>query len=142
MKNALFPGDRVVVNKMSYWKDLPQRGDIIVFDPPFDSSVPNIKRVIGLPCDQVSISNNGVIVNGMKLDESYVQSDMLVYGSDTWIVTEDSRFMMEDYRNNSTDSRVRGLMPVEYIIGKSAMVYWPPIQWSALSSTVLAAAPH
>ncbi len=139
MKNTLFPGDRVVVNKLSYWMDPPQRGDIVVFDPPFDSSAPYIKRVIGLPGDEVSISTDGVTVNGVPLIESYVQSDMFVYGSDTWIVTEDKFFMLGDNRDNSSDSRVWGLMPVENIIGKAVIVYWPPNQWGALSSTVFAA---
>ena len=142
MRTTLLQGDLVVVSKISYWMDRPQRGDIVMFEPPFDSSDPYIKRVIGLPGDEVSVNTNGVFVNGVQLNESYVQSDMFLYGPDIWNVTDGMLFMMGDNRNNSSDSRVWGLMPMDNIIGKAVFVYWPPSQWGALSSSVLAAEPH
>jgi len=139
MKDTLLPGTRVVVSKLSYWRDLPQRGDIIVFAPPFDSPVPYIKRVIGLPGDVVIISEDGVFVNGSILAEHYLGSGMHLFGAETWVVSRDALFVMGDNRNNSSDSRVWGMMPIENIIGKAVFVYWPPGQWGALSSTVMAA---
>jgi signal peptidase I len=139
MKDTLLPGTRVVVSKLSYWGNLPQRGDIIVFAPPFDSPVPYIKRVIGLPGDEVTISEDGVYVNGSLLAEHYLGSGMHLYGEQTWVVSRDALFVMGDNRNNSSDSRLWGMMPIENIIGKAVFVYWPPGQWGELTSTVMAA---
>jgi len=139
MQDTLLPGTRVVVSKLSYVRDLPQRGDVIVFAPPFDSPDPYIKRVIGLPGEKVTINEDGVFINGEKLPEHYLDLDMLNYGSKSWSVSRDALFVMGDNRNNSSDSRAWGLMPIDNIIGKAVFVYWPPGQWGALSSTVVAA---
>ncbi|MEN8172798.1 MAG: signal peptidase I [Chloroflexota bacterium] len=139
MEDTLVPGTRVLVSKFSYWGDFPERGDIIVFEPPFESEAPYIKRVIGLPGEKVTINEDGVYVNGGKIPEHYLSLDMYAHGQRSWIVDSDALFVMGDNRDNSSDSRTWGLMPADNIIGKAVFVYWPPSQWGALSATVMAA---
>lgn len=113
----------------------PQRGDIIVFKSPTDSKKDYIKRVIGLPGDEIMIKDKQVYINGKPLDEPYkVHSSLriLSVGSprDNWKepkkVPEDSYFMMGDNRDDSTDSRFWGFLEKELIKGKAIFIYWPP----------------
>ncbi|MFW6102469.1 MAG: signal peptidase I, partial [Chloroflexota bacterium] len=64
-------GECIMVNKMSYRSSGPQRGDVIIFDPPFASPHPFIKRVIGLPDETVEIKNGWVLIDGIPLEEEY-----------------------------------------------------------------------
>lgn len=108
----------------------PQRGDIIVFDPPINAvDKPYIKRVIGLPGETVSIHDGAVYINGERLDEEYLGST-----STSWpgrpedfelLVPEDHLFVMGDNRNNSTDSRSFGPVSYDGLIGRAWISYWP-----------------
>lgn len=108
----------------------PQRGDIIVFNPPISAiDKPYIKRVIGLPGETISIHDGAVYVDGERLDEPYLGATATRWPgrADNFelVVPEDHVFVMGDNRNNSTDSRSFG--PVEYdsIIGRAWIAYWP-----------------
>ena len=72
MENTLLIGDRVLVDRISWRFSDPARQDIVVFHPPFDGPV-LIKRVIGMPGDEISLNDGAVYVNGTKLDEPYVR---------------------------------------------------------------------
>lgn len=111
----------------------PQRGDVIVFTPPPPGQdKPYIKRVIGLPGDTVEIHDEGVYVNGVRLDEPYLEgrtsncrySDPEYCGTEV-VVPEGSVFVMGDNRNNSEDSRKFGPVEEHRIIGKAWVTYWP-----------------
>jgi len=111
----------------------PQRGDVIVFTPPPPGEdKPYIKRVIGLPGDTVEIHDEGVYVNGVRLDEPYLEgrtsncrySDPQYCGTKV-VVPENSVFVMGDNRNNSEDSRKFGPVSINRIIGKAWVTYWP-----------------
>lgn len=109
----------------------PQRGDIIVFTPPGESpdSEPYIKRIIGLPGDQVSIRDGGVYINGQRLNEPYALGPTMYRGfaaSQDFVVPRGDVFVLGDNRNNSSDSRVFGPVPISNIIGKAWIAYWPP----------------
>jgi signal peptidase I len=137
MRETLDPGDFVLVNKLSYKLGGLGRGDVVVFDPPFESPEPYIKRVIGLPGDEIRISDGQVYVNGDLIQEPYTSGDSRKAGS--WTVPADSLFVMGDNRNNSSDSRNWGMLPMDNIIGKAVFVYWPPEQWGALVPVAIAA---
>jgi signal peptidase I len=137
MVPTLHPGDFVIVNKLGYKLGKPAYGDIIVFRLPRDPSQRYIKRVIGLPGDEISIRGGSVFINGEQLIEPYVSVTTSRGGN--WNVPADFYFVMGDNRNNSSDSRVWGYVPAENIIGRAMIVYWPPQKWGVLNSTAYAA---
>ena len=117
-------GEFVIVNKLAYRWSEPKRGDIIVFHNPRNPSVEYIKRIIGLPGETVTVSGGQVFINGELLDEPYISEDPLY--ENEWIVPENALYVLGDNRNNSSDSHSWGALPVEYIVGKAMLVYWPP----------------
>jgi len=132
MQPTLYAGDYVIVNKIAYKLGEPSRGDVVVFHyPPDPGREPYIKRVIGLPGDQVIVRDNQVLVNGVALDEPYINSAPNYDGE--WSVPEDSLFVLGDNRNNSSDSHSWGMVPLRNVIGKAEVVYWPPAEWKVLN---------
>lgn len=139
MEPTLYAGNFVVVNKLAYQFSEPSRGDIIVFHyPPNPEQDPYIKRVIGLPGDHVVVEQDEVLINGVRIAEPYLNSPTHQGGE--WTIPSDSLFVMGDNRNNSSDSRSWGVVPVENVIGKALVVYWPPNQWELLGSSYAIAA--
>lgn len=137
MRETLHPNDFVFVNKLAYRFNGAERGDVVVFDPPFESPEPYIKRVIGIEGDEVRIENGSVIINGTIIQESYLGSTSTTSGR--WHVPDGSLFVMGDNRSNSSDSRSWGMVPIDNVIGEALFVYWPPEQWSTLSPGAIAA---
>ncbi|MEZ4505625.1 MAG: signal peptidase I [Thermomicrobiales bacterium] len=108
--------------------DGPNRGDVIVFNPPVTSEKPYIKRVIGLPGDTVEIKDGGVWVNGIELDETYLHGDTTdcqPRACDPVVVPEGSVFVLGDNRAHSSDSRYFGTVEISEIVGKAWITYWP-----------------
>ena len=108
--------------------DGPDRGDVVVFDPPVTSEKPYIKRVIGLPGETVEIRDGAVFIDGDKLEEPYVEDGITDCGQrDCEAVTlaEGEIFVMGDNRRNSSDSRVFGPVEIDAVQGKAWVVYWP-----------------
>ena len=132
MQPTLYERDFVLVNKLAYRIDNPQRGDIIVFYPPLSSETePYIKRVIGLPGDTVTIANLQVSVNGVPLSEPYIMAEPSYNG--TWVVPEKHIFVLGDNRNNSSDSHQWGMVSLESVIGKAEFIYFPFAHWKMLN---------
>jgi signal peptidase I len=139
MEPTLYAGNFVVVSKLAYQFTGPSRGDIIVFHyPPNPEQDPYIKRIIGLPGDQVIVEEDDVLINGVRIAEPYLDSPTRQGGE--WTIPQDSLFVMGDNRNNSSDSRSWGVVPVENVIGKALVVYWPPNKWELLGSSYAIAA--
>ncbi len=131
MLRTLEQDQYVLVDKLTPRLDDYSRGDIVVFQPPGDSegAVPFIKRVIGVPGDQLEIRDGTVYVNGAELDEPYVFSGPtnVLDGRGSWSIPAGSLFVMGDNRNNSTDSRsgTIGPVPISNVIGRAWLRYWP-----------------
>jgi signal peptidase I len=140
MEPTLQSGEFVIVNKLAYVLGEPKIGDVIVFHFPRDPEQEYIKRVIGLPGDQVVIKEGRVYVNGQLLEEEYIAASP-VY-TDTWDVPPDALFVLGDNRNNSSDSHSWGPVPMEYVVGKAILIYWPPTQWGVISQLSSASAAH
>ena len=131
MQPTLFAGNYVIVNKLAYQLGESQRGDVIVFKyPPDPEREPYIKRVIGLPGDRVRVDNGNVYVNAELLVEPYLE--VVTEQEGEWQVPADNLFVMGDNRNNSSDSRAWGMVPLDKVIGKALVIYWPPEQWGLL----------
>jgi len=109
-----------------YEFDPPERGDIVVFDPPNGDSKPYIKRVIATEGETVSFRDGSVYVNDIKLDEPYISAGITECADcDPVLVPDDEVFVLGDNRRNSSDSRVFGAVPIDNIIGKAIITYWP-----------------
>ncbi|HUG33464.1 MAG TPA: signal peptidase I [Anaerolineales bacterium] len=130
MNPSLANGEYILVNKLAYRLGEPARGDIVVFSFPLDPEQDLIKRVIGLPGETVSIQNGQVSVNGDLLEEPYIAASPLYNG--TWVVTDGQLFVLGDNRNESKDSHEWGLLPMENIIGRAVLIYWPPPKWEMI----------
>lgn len=131
MVPTLFTGDRLVVEKISYYLHSPQPGDIIVFAPPthlqeqgFRSDQAFIKRVIGLPGDRVRVTHGKVFVNDRPQIEPYI-AEAPNYELPTITVPPDRLFVMGDNRNNSNDSHIWGFLPQGNIVGRACFRFWP-----------------
>jgi len=147
MLPTLAEGDRLVVEKLSYRFGDPQRGDIIVFNPPAKLNFRGayIKRLIGLPGDQIQVQPGvGVLINGVLLQEPYTL-EPASYRLDTLddigtscgltisigdpeapiVVPEGTYFLMGDNRNNSQDSHCWGFLPRNNLIGRTFFRWWP-----------------
>jgi len=142
MQTTLFPDDYVIVNKLAYrFNNSPDRGDVIVFRyPPNPEAIPYIKRVIGLPGDQIHIADGKVSVNGQQMIEPYL-TVRTNRGGD-WSVPAGQLFVMGDNRNNSSDSRTWGFVPLENIIGRAELIYLPPQHWAFLHVNIAIASPE
>jgi len=119
-------GECIMVNKLSYRSSGPQRGDVIIFDPPFDSEYPFIKRVIGLPGETVEINDGKVAINGTPLEENEYIAAQPGYTMSAQEVPENEYFVLGDNRNYSNDSHNGWTVLRDNIIGKAWFTYWPP----------------
>lgn len=127
MRDTIWEGDRLFGFRLAYKFSEPKRGDIIIFKFPDDETQNYVKRVIGLPNDIVQIKNGRVYINGEELDEPYIKDYILDDGETyTYIVPEDSYFMLGDNRNNSKDSRywVNTFVKKEKIVAKVVVRYY------------------
>jgi signal peptidase I len=139
MQPTLYEGNFVIVNKVAYKIGLPERGDVIVFHFPLNPTIePYIKRVVGLPGEQVTVKEGKVFINSVPLTEPYIKAPPSYSG--TWNVPQDSLFVLGDNRNNSSDSHSWGMVPLKNVIGKAEVVYWPPTRWQWLHQDIAAAA--
>lgn len=133
MLPTLQPGEFVLVNKMAYQFGDFDRGDIVVFH--YSEQEDYIKRVIGLPGDQIEISNGEVRVNDQLLAEPYISAAPQYNGS--WEVPPDNLFVLGDNRNQSSDSHRWGYINEESVVGEAMVVYWPLDEFQILSQPVI-----
>jgi signal peptidase I len=120
-------GDRVLVNKFIYRFTEPERGDIIVFESVDNGEEDLIKRVVGLPGDQIAVRGGKLFVNGKPQKEPFTNKrlpDRSFFARTT--VPKNHVFVMGDNRANSADSRVFGPLPEQNIEGEAFLRFWPP----------------
>jgi len=128
MEATLLQGDRVLVSKVDYRFSAPERGDIVVFQPTTDSTIPYVKRVTAIAGDTVELREGVLYVNGKQADYAgahgvtAAQSPAIAYPLK---VPADSFFALGDNRQASSDSRSFGPQPVSNIIGKVILRFWP-----------------
>lgn len=130
MRPTLHDGDNLIVDKLSYRFQDPQRFDIIVFPYEHKKKTYYIKRIIGMPGERVRIDQDGIIyINGEVLEEDYGAEVMRNPGRAVTEITlgEDEYFVLGDNRNNSSDSRDPSVGNIhrDRIIGKAWIRIWP-----------------
>jgi signal peptidase I len=135
MMPTLKNGEFVLVNRMAYWTSLPERGDIIVFSYPANPDQDLIKRVIGLPGDVVTARDRQIFVNGYALNETYIAAPPEYVGE--WTIPEGHLFVLGDNRNDSSDSHNWGTLPLENVVGRAIVIYWPPADWTLITHAKL-----
>ena len=131
MLPTLHDGEFVLVNKLAYHTGSPARGDIIVFQSITEKNLDLIKRVIGLPGDQIVIGGSKVTINGQLLDEQYIAAEPNYSGM--WTVPAGYLFVLGDNRNDSSDSHAWGYLPTRNVIGQALLIYWPPNKWAMVN---------
>lgn len=150
MEPTLQVNDRLIIEKLSYYFRVPERGDVVVFNPTKELKAQGfhdafIKRVVGTPGDRVEIKSGGVYVNNQRLSEAYVangdptlieacglpqstnsdQSPPPPFLSKPVTIPKDSILVLGDNRNNSYDGRCWGLVSKDEIVGRASFRFWP-----------------
>jgi signal peptidase I len=133
MRPTLQDGEYILINKLAYEISDPMRGDIVVFIFPVNPEEDLIKRIIGLPGDTITVQDGVLSINGVVMDEPYINAPPAYNG--TWQVSEGDLFVLGDNRNDSRDSHQWGLLPVENVIGRAEFIYWPPEEWQIIKHT-------
>lgn len=135
--------ERIIVNKILYDIRQPKRGEVIVFHVP-DEGRDFIKRVIGVPGDTVKVENDKVYINGTQIEENYLkeayeeahaagelynrEDELSDFPNDLYEdgkVPEGTLFVMGDNRSYSEDSRTIGYIPMDRVVGRADLVFWP-----------------
>jgi len=157
MVPTILPNDRVMVSKLSYRFGEPQRGDLVVFVSPFNQEFDDetffesvfrhvvesvgirtasaddlIKRIIGLPGDEIHIREGKLFVNGAEVPEPYLLESGRLNDFGPVIVAPDSVFVMGDNRVISYDSTRFGAIPMDHILGEAVLRIWPVDRFGAV----------
>ena len=141
MDTTLHHGDRVLVNKLSYRLHDPNRGDVVVLETLEGSSEHDlIKRVIGLPGEEIDIRNCHVYIDGKELAEPYLDPDLAPCteqdpASDIqfpYEVPDEEVFVLGDNRPFSMDSRRIGSIEYDHLLGRAFVIIWPVGDWAWL----------
>jgi signal peptidase I len=161
MKPTLLVGDHILVNKFIYGIKMPfadktlipvntpKRGDVIVFKYPRDTSKDYIKRVVGLPGDRIQVIDRKLLINGAAVDDPHAYYSLSGIMPDSFlrhfgpvVVPPDHLFVMGDNRDESSDSRVWGFVPLSYVRGEAFLIYWSwdqghfGVRWNRLGDVV------
>jgi len=127
MNPGIRDGDRILIDRFSYMFTPVERGDIVVMGYPLDPNLDYIKRIIGVPGDEIQIRAGEVFVNGAAMTEPYV-ADL---DESSYLMTKvDSGhyFVLGDNRPHSSDSREFGLVHEDLLKGKVDLCLWPPVR--------------
>ena len=131
---SMFPtfeeGQFLIVSRLHYWFENPERGDVVVFHAPSNPTEDYIKRVIGLPGDRIEFRDQQLIINDKLYNEPYIEGicNRFSCQDEVWEeVPPDSFFVLGDNRNSSVDSRRSnvGYVSKEMLVGKVLFRYWP-----------------
>ena len=124
-------GQYLLIDEISYYFKPVERGEVIVFHYPLDTSKYYIKRVVGLPNETVEIKNGGVVIfndgnpDGFITQENYLPREGITAGNVKKKLGRDEYFVLGDNRLASSDSRQWGILPKNDIVGRVWVRAWP-----------------
>ena len=131
MEPNFYDLDYLVVDELSYYFRMPERGEVVVLHYPLNPSEYFIKRIIGLPGETVTVDANGVtIINqeypkGVRLDEPYLPKGLPEGANGRFTLGQNEYVVLGDNRPFSSDSRVWGELDKKYITGRVIIRAWP-----------------
>lgn len=131
MEPTFETGQYLIVDQLSYSFNAPQRGEVIIFRFPQDTSKFFIKRVIGLPGETIQLRGKDIIIknaahtSGFILDEPYLDPKDIKGSSDTITLSDEEYFVMGDNRDESSDSRIWGPLEEGFIVGRAFIRVFP-----------------
>lgn len=135
MEPNFVDGEWVIVNKLAYRVGEPARGDVVVFHAPAESERDFIKRVVGLPGEEVRVLDRVLYVDGAPVDEPWLPvGDPTTFGP--YRVPEGHVVVFGDNRPNSNDSRSWSApaLAESRIVGRVWVSVWPPATWGLVRS--------
>ena len=125
MEDNFHDGDYLLIDEINYRFNQPKRGDVIVFRYPGNPSQFYIKRIIGLPGDDVEIKNGAIKINGAPIGEPYLPASLQTEPNSKIKLAKEQYFVLGDNRTRSSDSRFWGTLPKEKIMGRVLVRLWP-----------------
>lgn len=130
MENTIMPGDRLIGNRLAYLKEVPKRGDVVIFRYPDNEEELYVKRVIGLPGETVDIIDGSIYIDGVSepMPEEYLKEEWTIAtGEYHFEIPEESYLVLGDNRNDSWDARywTNTYVHEDKILGKAVVIYWP-----------------
>lgn len=129
MAPAFEDGEYLIIDELSYRFSGPERGDVVVFRFPLNTSQFYIKRIIGLPDEKVMIKNGSIVISNdsqeVPFDESMYLENGYTAGDIEIDLQDEEYFVLGDNRNASSDSRRWGVLDDEFIMGKVFLRAWP-----------------
>lgn len=146
MQPNFYEGDRIITDVFSYKVREPKRGEVIVLDFPLNESEEYLKRLIGLPGEEILIQNNEVTIfnkehpDGFILHEDYLSKYVTTNGGNVvkegirTKIPEDSFLVIGDNRDRSSDSRLWGMVPKKDIVARVLFRYWPIVRMEAFAT--------
>ena len=136
MTPAFRRGDRLLISRVAYRSGAPNRGDVVVVRDAREPARRYLKRVVGLPGEEVRLQDGLLYVDGVHMAEPYLEglpaSPGLGYR--TWELGDDEYFVMGDNRAHSTDSRDFGPLKLGLIVGRAWFRCWPPRRWGRIGA--------
>jgi signal peptidase I len=128
MEPSFHNNEYLIVDKLTYHFRSPARGDVIVFHSPQSDGVLLIKRIIGLPGENVEIKGGELYINGYQLQEK-PDFPPIPYPDYSVTVPRGQYWVIGDNRSNTTGSHIFGPVPRHNIVGRVWITYWPRSDW-------------
>ncbi len=134
MHPSVRAGDWLLVRRNAHRRAALRRGDIVILRDPRKTTEKYLKRVVGLPGEEVSTRDGELLIDGGRLSEPYLDGlpSSVALETKTWRLRDDEYFIMGDNRAHSTDSREFGAVDVGLMVGRATRRVWPPSRWRAV----------
>lgn len=125
MEPNISQSNYLIIDELTYRFREPMRGEVVVFRYPGDRKTFYIKRILGLPGEQVDIENGVIAIDGARINESEYLKGINTSGTVHTKLGEDDYFVMGDNRSNSYDSRAWGALEKKYVVGRALLRLFP-----------------
>ncbi len=134
MAPALRIGDSIFIDTVTYKFQEPRRGDVILFSYPLNPKVDMLKRIIGMPKEQLRIDSGNIFIYGKLMDTVQIPRSRIYLNKEEWEfgkkgqaiqIPADSYFVLGDHSAYSADSRQWGFVKKKNVIGKAFYIFSP-----------------